>query len=414
MRENNDMTAAEQKHIIIYLYYSFRDPLCEGLMLNYLRALKLPGIHFHLVTYEQEKYAMASHQISQTKEDLLKLGITWNPIPYLSGRFFFLKKMASAFRAIRYTYQIKRRHRLSLVCAMATPVGSYVFIASRLFRIPMCQFTFEPHAQIMMQSGRMSANSIKYKVAHWLEMKIGLEAEYVVCTSRHMMNDLMTINAKGKVYRLPTSVDESLNKFDAHSRSLLRKKLNIEDKCVMIYPGKFGGMYRSGSAIHLMTAFLERKENGHVIIITDYPHEEVKSWMHTSGTKSENVTLLHPLPLQELPAFLSAADIGLIAYKDFDVRKYCSPVKTGEYLLCGLPYMVQRGTSEDDEVAEKNHVGVVLETYDSRGLDEKWAELETLMHEDKTQLRARCRQTGITYRGKSKALSTLKSIFENS
>ncbi len=407
------MIPAEQKHIIIYLYYSFRDPLCEGLMLSYLRAIKLPGIHFHLVTYEQAKYKMTTKEISTAQQELLQLGITWKPISYLSGRFFLLKKLISAYRAIQYAQKIKRKNKVGLLCAMATPVGSYVFIASRLFRIPMCQFTFEPHAQIMMQSGRMSSTSIKYKIAHWLEMKIGMEAEYVVCTTRHMMNHLLSKNARGKIYRLPTSVDESINKFDAGNRSLLRKKLNIENKCVLIYPGKFGGMYRSESAIELMTSFLEKKENGHVIIITDYRHDEIKNWMISAGTKTENVTLLAPVLLKELSAYLSAADIGLISYEDFDARKYCSPVKTGEYLLSGLPYIVQRGTSEDDEVAEKNHVGVVLETYDSKGLFDKWSELEALLNEDKRQLRERCRETGIIYRSKSNAIMTLKAIFEN-
>jgi len=402
----------EKKHIIIYLYYSLRDPLCEGLMLSYLKTLKLSNIHFHLVTYEQDKYKMTTSDVIITKKELFDLGITWHPISYLSGRFFMLKKIQSAFKAIYYTRKVKRAFNLRLVCAMATPVGSYVFIASKIFKVPMCQFTFEPHAQIMMQSGRISASSFKYKIAHWLEMKIGTEAEHVVCTSQHMLDDLKKLGAKGKLYRLPTSVDESMNRFSDSNRKRIRESLHLENKCVLIYPGKFGGMYRSESTIQFIHSYLERMENGHAIIITDFSLATIESWIKNHKLDRNKITLLPPVPLIDLPAYLSAADIGLVAYEDFDVRKYCSPVKTGEYLLCGLPYIVQRGTSEDDVVAEQNNVGIVLNTFDKKGLDEKWTQLQSLLLEDKTQLQERCRKIGMVYRGKKNALALLRTIFE--
>lgn len=403
----------KKKHIIIYLYYSLRDPLCEGLMLSYLKALNHSEIHFHLVTYEQDKYRMSISETTQTKKDLLEIGITWHPISYLSGRFFLLKKIQSAFKAIHYTQKVKKAFNLRMICAMATPVGSYVFIASKIFRVPMCQFTYEPHAQIMMQSGRLSESSLKYKIAHWLEMKIGKEAQHVVCTSQHMLDDLKSWGARGQLYRLPTSVDENLNQFRDDERTRIRTQLRILDKCVLIYPGKFGGMYRTESTIQFIKAFLEKTENGHAIIMTDFSHRTIEDWVRNIRMDRSKLSLLSPVQLNELPSYLSAADIGLIAYENFEVRKYCSPVKTGEYLLCGIPFIVQRGTSEDDTIAEKHNVGIVLNTFDEDGLNEKWGPLNELLNEDKKRIRERCRNTGISYRGKTNAIKLLRSIFEN-
>jgi hypothetical protein len=294
---------------------------------------------------------------------------------------------------------------------MATAAGSYAFIASRIFIKKFCQFTFEPHAQIMMESGHLSRRGIKYRISHWLEMKIGREAEIVVCTTRHMVSHLQQAGAKGRIYRLPTSVDEHLNVFNAGARDLIRRELGLQDKTVLIYPGKFGGMYRTTSAIAFMKAFLDINSTAHVLVITDHDLPEIKKWMKEAELPSHRLTLLSSVSLTRLPQYLSAADIGLVNYKNFESRKYCSPVKVGEYLMCGLPYIVQRGTSEDDEYAEKNHVGIVVETFDRKGLEEKQPQLEELMNENKVELRMRCRSVGEAYRGKKNALQLMHTIF---
>jgi len=401
------------KHIVIYLYYSLRDPLCQGLMLNYLKDLRSDQTVFHLITFEQEKFSMSPAEASLERDQLLSgFNIEWHPLAYSSGSFFLMKKLFSALKAIRLLKKIDGAHQVSLVCAMATPVGSYAFIASRLYHKKFCQFTFEPHAQIMMESGRISSAGLKYRIGHWLEMMIGKNAETVVCTTRHMVDNLQKLGAKGELFRLPTSVDEDKNRFSKAGRDRLRKELKIEDKAVLIYPGKFGGMYAESKAIEVMNAFLQNVPEAHVLIITDHEHGAIREWMRSANMPELRTTLLPVVPLAELPAYLSAADIGLVAYADFGARKYCSPVKVGEYLLCGLPYIVQRGTSEDDAYAEKENVGVVLEEFSSAGLHNAITSVRSLLNEDKSVLRARCRQVGEQYRGKKNALRLMKRIFD--
>jgi hypothetical protein len=134
-------------------------------------------------------------------------------------------------------------------------------------------------------------------------------------------------------------------------------------------------------------------------------------WISHNGI-GDRVTLLSTVPLEALSAYISASDIGLVAYADFDARKYCSPVKVGEYLLCGLPYIVQRGTSEDDEIAERENVGSVVETLDRKGLRAAWSKIDELLNEDKSTQRERCRKVGIEYRGQKNAIALMREVFE--
>lgn len=408
------MVNENKKHIVIFLYYSLKDPLCEGLMLSYLKALREDNTIFHLITYEQKKFAVLPEEMHVLKERLfLDHHIQWYPRQFTSGRFFLLKKGVSAIQGIRLVLKINRKSPLSLICGMATLAGTFAFIASRLLRVPYCQFTYEPHSLIMMESGRMSASSLRYKIARYFEKKIGLQSEYVACTTKHMVNDLKAMGAKGKLLRIPTSVDEDLNKFDEHARDKIRLELGLTSEPLIIYPGKFGGMYRQKATIELLTAWTRLFPSGHVLIITDYDLSEIQNWLSECNAEMTRFHLKSTVPLHMIPQYVSAADMGLIAYENFESRKYCSPVKTGEFLMCGVPILVQAGTSEDDEIALKNRVGAVLTTFDTEGLTACHETMKNLLSEDKTQLRQRCRETAISYRGKKNALQLMKDIFNH-
>lgn len=399
------------KHIIILLYWSLKDPLCEGLMLDYLKRMKLSGFTYHLITFEQDKYKLDAAETISTSDILRSEGIVWHPLKYRSGRFFVIKKLFSMLQTIWLIRRIKRRNNVRLLAAMASIAGAFGFFASRILNIRYCQLTFEPHAEIVMGSGGLSPDSLKYKISHRLEMHVGLNSEIVVCTSRHMVERLKKSGARGKIIRLPTCVNESRCTFDVSARNAIRTELGIQNKRVLIYPGKFGGMYGKENTIAFIAAFLADNSLNHALIITDFNRDILMGWIRKFGIDESQVTLLGPVDLEAIPRYISAADVGLIAYANFEARRYCSPVKTAEYLLCGLPYIVQQGTSEDDEYAIKYRVGVVADSIDALGYPAIKNSLDELLGEDVISLRSRCRETGLIYRSSSISINTLRGIF---
>ena len=406
------MKDVKDSHIVILLYWSLKDPLCEGLILDYLKRLELANFTFHLITFEQDKYGLSIDKAALVKEDLKKLGIEWYPLDYRSGRFFLLKKLFSLLQTIILIAKIRSKRNIRLLAAMASIAGTYGFIASRILGLKFCQLTYEPHSEIVMGSGGISSTGIRFKIAHWFEMLIGRNSEIVVCTSRHMINRLQAMRAKGKLIRLPTCVNEEKNKFNEQERQRIRGLLNLNEKIVLIYPGKFGGMYGKEETISFIAAFLSGQPNRHAIIITDFDLATIRKWTINFGIDPLQLTILPTVNLEEIPCYLSAADIGLIAYSNFEARRYCSPVKTGEYLLCGLPYIVQEATSEDDEYAVLHHVGVVSKSIDAAGYENIREKLIEFLSQDKVLLRQRCRAVGMEYRSSKLALKTLETIFK--
>ena len=71
-----------------------------------------------------------------------------------------------------------------------------------------------------------------------------------------------------------------------------------------------------------------------------------------------NQFLITRASYDEMPNYLSAADLGLVAVPPQPSKKFCSNIKVGEFLCTGLPYFICEGVSEDDLVARKFDVGI--------------------------------------------------------
>ncbi|NNE56244.1 MAG: hypothetical protein HKN32_09505 [Flavobacteriales bacterium] len=98
----------------------------------------------------------------------------------------------------------------------------------------------------------------------------------------------------------------------------------------------------------------------------------------------------------EVCRWLSAADIGLSAIPPLPSQKFRSPVKVGEYLLCGLPFITCRNVSEDDHWAEEKEVGIVVDELDLLSGKNIEKSVSDLIARD--DLRSVCREVGLEYR----------------
>lgn len=65
-----------------------------------------------------------------------------------------------------------------------------------------------------------------------------------------------------------------------------------------------------------------------------------------------------------MPAYLSAADIGIIWRNKSIVNEVSSPVKFSEYLCCGLPVVSNSSVKVIEEFVDNYKIGIILESLD--------------------------------------------------
>jgi len=206
-------------------------------------------------------------------------------------------------------------------------------------------------------------------------------------------------------------VDLSIFRFSSEGRKEVRERYGIPSEAlVLTYLGKMGGMYYDRELFDLFKTFCEGhpEKDPRLMIFTGMPREEVFELAERADADPERI-VVEKLDREEVPKHLSAGDIGLSGVRQTPSKAYCSPIKHGEYWGCGLPLLIFRGVSEDDQLLEKEGSGVVIEGADIASYRKAVTETRELMKEDPEILRDRCRKTAEKERSLEKARAVLRT-----
>lgn len=387
------------RHYLVLIYNSFMDPLFQNLMYAYLTRLAIhePTLTFDLLTFEQKKYAIAPQRRNAIHHELATIGIHWRPMTYHSGRFMFIKKVIDLYSSFIQVVAARIRRQPKMIIAFANNSAAISLIISKLLRTPLMVYSFEPHSEFLAEFGIWKRTGWRYRILHALEQRVSRDARYLLTGTRHMVDELKG-GTKAKVLRAPSSVDESVFRYRGSAAKEIRSRLRITDKQVLIYAGKFGGIYYEHAIGEFCAALREDRPDRYFIFLTPSEHSEVRELLINAGLQPDDFHISEAHGAHEVAAWLSAADIGLTAIPPFPSQRYRSPVKTGEYLMCGIPYITCKGVSEDDSWAEEHRVGIVVESLNQDSARSISSEIDQLLEE--TDLRNRCRETGIAYRGR--------------
>ncbi|HWY12581.1 MAG TPA: hypothetical protein VN026_14710 [Bacteroidia bacterium] len=402
----------KEKHIIIYTFQSLEDPLVKGLILEYLKGLKTNenNFRFHLITHEQKEFVLTPPDVAIKKNELLKNNIKWYPVKYRSGNLLLFKKMFNFLQTFFITLSIKRNYKPAAILGFLSISGGYSYILSKLLDLKLIVYCFEPHSKYMVDFNIWPKTGLKYKLLRRFEYLQLKHAVYTVVPNNFTKALAEEINKNNHIFVCPISIDTNLMIFDEAGREKIRNKINANGKTVIIYTGKFGGIYYSSDEIvSFFSGLYQQNSNLFLYIITPNETEvrqSINKYKLTEGTYYISMMVNYT----ELNQHISAADIGLIAVPSLPSQKYRTPVKTAIYLSCGVPYIVNKNIGDDDSIALHENIGLVIED-----LNEDPSILSNriikFLGDGGSGLKTRCRNYAITHRGTNTATAILQKIF---
>ncbi len=142
----------------------------------------------------------------------------------------------------------------------------------------------------------------------------------------------------GKQLFVPNGANVEMFQFRPDGRQRIRAKLGIQDTFVAIYAGIHGvaqGLETVIEAAHL----LRDKPEIHFLLIGDGPQKApiaaLAATLHLS-----NLTLLPEQPRDEIPDYLSAADVALIPLRDIPLFHGARPSKMFDAWACERPLLL--------------------------------------------------------------------------
>lgn len=394
------------KQYLVVTYYAYNDPLFQGLLWRIVSQLKQPQDQLTLITLEHETIS------NEQREEFREQGVNWRPVAFAFGDSVRVKKVVMMLRIQLILFAAVIFNRPSKIFSSGSLAASLCWPVTSIFRLKQVVYAFEPHSDFLLDQKKLSTRSLGYKTLRFFEKRV-MRGRSIIMTGTHAMRDrILKENAVAEVHLLPTNADENLFQFSSQNRMIVREKMNTTNRLVVTYVGKFGDLYLGEELIVFFAEMWKLNPSIFFQILTPNSSSELASWFEKQGISAMNYWV-GKCPLSELPSYLSAADFGVVAYADLPSRKFTSPTKSGNYLLCGVPYIIQENTSDDDVVVRENRVGIVVESFTKEAAKKVVKQLEDFLKEDPQIVRLRCRKAGVDYRGMHKAMTLYQKYFNN-
>ncbi|MGZ8298343.1 MAG: glycosyltransferase [Allosphingosinicella sp.] len=196
--------------------------------------------------------------------------------------------------------------------------------------------------------------------------------------------------------------------FDEEGRRAVRSELGIAaDAPLIVYVGSFGPKYRTRGVGELAMALHALRSDTRLLVLSLAP-EQVRSELLDPFPGLAAFTTVLRAPFQEVSRYLAAADVGTVFITETFSTRTVVPVKTGEYLLCGVP-AVGTAAIGDNEAAVA--AGVFFD--DSRGSAEaaRWVVEDVLP--DRDDYRRRARAVGLEHYSLEKSIRAYREALQS-
>lgn len=389
----------EKKKLLFFLYNRWYDPLLQSNIILFVKELTtLKTYDIAIITFEDPKYLMSNDELQKLKADLKARNIILHTLKWHSGKNLFLKftDLLVGFFTVFNLVLFKGYNR---VISLGSIAGSFIYIYSLILRYRYYLYQYEPHSEYAIDNSIWSKNSAQFKVLNWLEKKAAKNASVISSGSNYMGERLNKLGFKAKFFKLTSVVDDAKFNFFNEKRNLIRNQYNISlESKLFIYPGKLGDLYCTcDQIVKLIKSYVEMDAKIHFLIIS--PQFKGLINLIEEAKLLDRCTIIAAVPHNELPALLSAADIGIVAVNPGPSKKFITNIKVGEYLCSGLPYLICEGVSEDYIIAKKHKVGIVIKSFTEIEYKESYKHLNELLNEPKDLIVNRCRNIGIEFRG---------------
>ena len=144
-------------------------------------------------------------------------------------------------------------------------------------------------------------------------------------------------------------------------------------------------------------------------MLTGSPHL-VDVEMHRSSELEEKV-LTRTVSPNDIPEYLACADLGLALRQPTFSMQGVSPIKLGEYLLCGLPIFATSGVG--DTAIYSSDVGYLVDHANTDALTRAATWFTDHVLPAREHFRVRCREIGVRHHSLESSVNSYRKALKN-
>ncbi len=368
------------KPIIVITYWGFKDALIQSYTLPYVKIItKISGRKVYLVCLEQSNlYTLIQERVNINSE-LKKYNIE---VVFFNYYRFGLKQIfVSALNLIKLL-KLVVSHHIEYIHTWCTPAGAIGYLLSILSNRKLILDSYEPHAELMVETGTWQKSGLAYKILFKLE-KLQTKRAVKIIGVVPQMKDYALAKYNYKItpssfYVKPACVDFNIF-YPRLKNSSLLDELNLKGKIVGVYAGKIGGIYLEDELFDFIKqCYLYWGERFVMLLLTGSDEQTINRHINRIDIPLE-VVIKKFVNHSEIANYIALGDFALNFMKPVPARRLSAPIKDGEYWALGLPVIITAGIAEDSCLIENNNIGYVLKDFNNNEYQNAIQKLELLM-----------------------------------
>lgn len=378
----------EARRVLFISYNGMLEPLGQTQVLPYLRELAKRGVKFTLLSFERDKAFTTEGRraCEELRRELAEQGIEWHWLRY-HQRPSLPATAYDVWAGIRYASGLVRRNEIEMVHARSHIPATIALALKRKFGLKMIFDVRGLMAEEYVDARHWPKGGLRYRITKAVERRIFAATDAVVTLTERIWPIIKEWDGlKGREVHhtvVPCCVDLSLFKYNNDQRAQMRSKLNLREQLTLVYSGSLDGWYLTEEMADFFASVVRKQNDAHLLWLTMGSRERVRQLMSTRGISEDNFSV-HSVAPKEMPAYLSAGDVGIGFIKRCFSKLASSPTKNAEYLACGLPIVINSGIGDSDALP-----AILIDDFNDRDFDAAWTAIKAAVNDPNVRTKSR-------------------------
>ncbi|HEX8448235.1 MAG TPA: glycosyltransferase family 4 protein [Allosphingosinicella sp.] len=387
----------------------------DGPQVNYLESLFLPifeGLRPHGFEFDILQFRFGT----DAEEKAVRAACAAAGCGYTSVKIWRWGPLGAFASALRGGFDIRRALRRygSRAIMPRSVLPSLALLASGAARAtPVLMDADGLEIDERAEFARLETTGLVYRVLRDIEAQM-VRRSTAILTRTEGTRDILMARAGPPAdpskYTIVTNGRDGriFHPFDEESRAGMRRELGIApDAPLLVYAGSLGGRYRTRWIGELALELRALRPDTRLLILSGSP-EVAHSELIGPLPELAEFTIVRRAPPGDVPRYLAAADVGTAFISESYSTRGIAPVKTGEYLLCGVPIV---GTAAVGDNQAPLAAGVFFD--DSRGLSEAARWIADAVLPNRQAYRENARSVGVERFSLERSISDYRDALAN-
>ena len=250
-------------------------------------------------------------------------------------------------------------------------------------------------ADLRAEAGQISPTGLTYRAMRAIEAKAARTAEATLVRTDFNAETIRTRagpSVGADRFQVMTCGRDpaSFQPLPPAERAAVRSSLGFDPSApLVVYVGSAWLQYRTSDIARFVAALRTRAPGAGLLFLTSQP-DEARTRLAEGDPEVAADALVMSAPAADVPRLVAAADVGMSLFVVNTGSRAQSPIKLGEYLMCGVPVI---GTAEVGDTAPAIAAGVFFP--DSAGPDAAADWLVGTVIPNREAIAAKAREVGV-------------------